>query len=235
MLFLMIKIFRCFLFLGFLMIPILMLADAAPEWGFYQLRKPVAKASSVLQEQKKSYPASNSIDGKLTTAWCEGVKGPGIGESLEVRMSPTAGSGLSVFPGFGGNKRLYYSNNRIKGYEVIITTNSGRTQKFKGEFKDNLCGFYDERECMEYEGDEKKFQSCIDRLDALCHRNDYSQAGVIPFPKPECVTKIQFKILSVYKGKMHDDTCIAEMDLYRPIDTMPERREAFEAVEKKCR
>jgi hypothetical protein len=150
-------------------------------------------------------------------------------------MSPTAGSGLSVFPGFGGNKRLYFSNNRIKGYEVTITTKTGRTQKIKGVFKDDLCGYFDERECSQYYDNEKEFQACINRLDALCHRNDYMQAGVIQFDKPECVTKIHFKILSVYKGQKHDDTCISDMNLFRPIDTMPERRKAFEAVEKSCK
>ncbi|MCC5815868.1 MAG: hypothetical protein JJT78_14030 [Leptospira sp.] len=218
-----------------LLVPIFLLADAAPEWGFYGIRKPIAKASSILKESKKSYPASDAIDGSLITAWCEGVKGSGIGETWEVQMSPTPGSGLSVFPGFGGNKRLYFSNNRIKGYEVTITTKNGRTQKFKGAFQDDLCGNYDERECSEYDKDIKKYEACIARLDALCHRNDYNRAGVIHFPKPECVTKVHFKILSVYKGKKHDDTCIAEMDLYRPIDTMPEDRKAFEAVEKSCK
>lgn len=211
------------------------LADSAPEWGFISVGKPTIKASSVLKEGKKTYPAKNAIDGKVTTAWCEGAKGSGIGETLEVSFSATPGSGLGLFPGFGRSKRLYYSNNRIKDYELVLFLKSGKTKKIRGKFEDNLCGHPDHRECNYVENDIQKYEACEKRVKSLCYYNDYNRGGQVIFDKPLCVTKIRFKILSVYKGKKHNDTCIAELGLLRPIDAREEYRKAFQELENNCR
>jgi hypothetical protein len=217
-------------------LPLLLIGDMAPDWSFNQKFTPIAKSSSELSENKRSYIANNSIDNNLLTAWCEGVKGSGIGETIEVKFSPTAGKGISVFSGIGVSKKLYYDNNRIKEYEAIITFKNGRQEKIKGKFEDDLCGFGDDRECLDFNEDEKKYDACIKRLTSLCHYNNYNQSGQIFLSKIQCITKFQLKIMSVYKGKKYDDTCISEINIFKPLGSYLsiDEQSAFEKFEKSC-
>ncbi len=217
-------------------IPLLLIGDMAPEWSFNQKSIPKAKASSELSENKRKYLASNAIDNNLLTAWCEGVKGSGIGETFEVKFSPTAGVGISVFSGIGVSKKLYNDNNKIKEYEAIITFKNGRQEKIKGKFDDDLCGFGDERECYDIIENEKKVDSCIKRLKSQCYYNNYNQSGQIYLKKPQCITKFQLKIISVYKGNKYDDTCISELNIFKPLGSYSssEEQDAFEKFDKSC-
>jgi len=89
-------------------------------------------ASSELIEKglpKDYYSAKKAVDGKVETAWVEGVEGDGIDEyiyfKLEVDSFPWYGDfdtkdnkyiefEISIINGIGKNKKLYEKNNRIQ-------------------------------------------------------------------------------------------------------------------------
>lgn len=68
-------------------------------------------ASSTL----KDYPTSFTTDGKLETAWLEGVKGNGIGEWImySAETDQTLSS-ITVYNGYLKNDKVYINNGRIK-------------------------------------------------------------------------------------------------------------------------
>ena len=86
----------------------------------------IIKASSTLSNQgKNSYATSNLLDGDLSTAWCEGVDGDGVGETLEVRIPKEqfaeAGPMLWSFvvsPGYAKNEKSWTGNGRVESIRL---------------------------------------------------------------------------------------------------------------------
>ncbi|MEO1171455.1 MAG: hypothetical protein AAFX94_05300, partial [Myxococcota bacterium] len=56
--------------------------------------------------------AHNVVDGKRSTAWCEGAPGLGVGEWVELRFTPTGLGfvGFAVLPGYTSSSRTLASN-----------------------------------------------------------------------------------------------------------------------------
>ena len=61
----------------------------------------------------RKYGAVNLFDGNYTTAWVDGVKGNGIGESIYVAI-PNDCRTINIFAGYGKSPTIYNSNNRVK-------------------------------------------------------------------------------------------------------------------------
>lgn len=94
-------------------------------WSFNGVRYEVgymegvtATASSVLQEKGRAidfYAPAKAIDGRLATAWAEGVAGPGIGEALTLtfprEQTPRE---LHILAACSDNERICKANHRIK-------------------------------------------------------------------------------------------------------------------------
>jgi hypothetical protein len=198
--------------------------------------KAIAKSPSMLIEKKKSFPAENLVDGKLSTSWCEGVPGPGIGQILEIQTSPKPIIGLSVLGGFGESRDLYLKNNRVQDYEVVFTTKSGEKITKKGKFANDHCLSEDERNCTEYESDEAQYNKCIENLSKYCVEGFGTIGENIELGSVKCISKVEFKILSVHKGSKYDDTCIAEIQLLLPNKSMMHKFSSeFDKVSKTCK
>jgi len=77
--------------------------------------------SSVLSSQKgNGYGAGNLFDGNLSTAWVEGVKGLGVGESILIEFDrPTAVRSLQIVNGYNKNKALFAKNSRVGTFEIV--------------------------------------------------------------------------------------------------------------------
>lgn len=77
-------------------------------------------ASSVLNAQLgNSYGVGNLTDGNRATAWVEGVKGDGHGETLLIRFErPTRIRSLSLINGYDKNSDIFATNNRVAGLEL---------------------------------------------------------------------------------------------------------------------
>lgn len=117
------------------------LADTV-SWGVYELKKVSAKASSTLIEKGRPasfYAAHKAADNNHNTVWCEGKKGDGHGETLEVNFQPTLAYNLRIQHGVTKDKTLYNENNRIKDYELLLYTSTGKKIKKSGRFMDTAC------------------------------------------------------------------------------------------------
>lgn len=95
----------------------------------------------------KDYPPENTTDGKLETAWLEGVKGNGIGEWImySAEKEQTVSS-ITIYNGYLKNDKVYINNGRIKKISLefsdgeIITKDIAKTNfsNAKNGFKINL-------------------------------------------------------------------------------------------------
>ena len=82
----------------------------------------------------KTYEANLTIDGKLETAWLEGVKGNGIGEWIMYSAeSDQTVSSITIYNGYLKNDKVYINNGRIKKLSLefsdgeIITKDISKT------------------------------------------------------------------------------------------------------------
>lgn len=92
------------------------------ELGTYGLIPKKITASSVLLEKDKSedfYSAKKLCDSSYKS-WVEGVAGDGIGETVSFEFEkPVNITGIGIRNGYG-DLRYYYSNNRIKYFEIYV-------------------------------------------------------------------------------------------------------------------
>jgi hypothetical protein len=84
-----------------------------------------ARASTVLKPQAgNAYGAEKAIDRDPASAWCEGAPGPGVGEWLEVTLTPPAGAetceavGWAVVPGYAKSEASWLGNARVKRFRL---------------------------------------------------------------------------------------------------------------------
>lgn len=90
----------------------------------------VVCASSQLSSQSgNSYAMRNLFDNNMKTAWVEGVKGQGTGESLLVKFDqPTTVRRVELVNGYNKSKSLFAKNSRIG--ELGILTSTGTTSRY---------------------------------------------------------------------------------------------------------
>jgi hypothetical protein len=84
------------------------------------------KASTILpRDQRHSYEPMKATDGMKSTAWVEGVPGPGIGEWIELAFPQETEIwevGLDV--GFDESESLFYANNRVRKARLHFSDDS---------------------------------------------------------------------------------------------------------------
>jgi hypothetical protein len=151
-----------------------------------------AKASSVLQG-KQSYDAMNIADLDGSTAWVEGVKGDGIGESITITLNkPTEVNQIGIIPGYAKSRQLYFANNRVAEVKITINNTDTITKSLEDEY-------------VSFSPYSPKAYQMID----LGENN-----------KP--VKTIVITITKVYKGTKYDDTCISEILLRKRLSERPQ-------------
>jgi len=94
--------------------------------------KITASASSVrLAVQANTYYAANAIDGKRSTAWIEGVDGPGLGEWIrfdfdrEIKLHR-----ILIQPGYFKSPQIWAENNRLESVTAYFSDGSFRELTF---------------------------------------------------------------------------------------------------------
>lgn len=86
---------------------------------YFDFKNYKVAASSTLQGG--SYGAQNVLDDDPATAWIEGAKGDGVGESLLLTLNkPTKVSQVGIMGGYGKSKNIYFANNRVAELKVVI-------------------------------------------------------------------------------------------------------------------
>lgn len=93
---------------------------------FEHSRYEVEASSTLAPQSDQTYDAANLIDDDWDTAWVEGVDGPGIGESLTLKMKqPLPVHHVSFLPGYASSEQNWESNCRVA--KVEITANGEKT------------------------------------------------------------------------------------------------------------
>lgn len=94
--------------------------------------KITASASSVrLSVQSNTYYPENAKDGKPSTAWIEGVDGPGIGEWIRFDFDREINlHHILIWPGYFKDQRNWTENNRIAAVMANFSDGSSRELTF---------------------------------------------------------------------------------------------------------
>lgn len=85
-----------------------------------------ARASSSLRESGHVHGPALLFDGKLDTAWCEGVPGNGVGQWVELHIHPTYDGhwydveGLGIVVGYAKSRALFTANGRVRRVRVSV-------------------------------------------------------------------------------------------------------------------
>ena len=159
------------------------------QYGAIPIRK--ASASSTLVETvggyTYSYPASNAVDGDITTAWIEGAKGAGAGEAwgqtLLLEFDGTYNvSQINFWLGWARTKELFEKNKKPWSLEVTFSNGEVYTLEF----------------------------------DNLSYKETVRSPQTWYLDYPIRASWVEFKIMTVYKGwDGVDDTCISEIACYQ--------------------
>lgn len=93
--------------------------------------------SSIVDGDKVyDYYPSKLIDGDTSTAWCEGVSGYGVGESVTINISiPKTVSGLIIYGGLCKNDTTFKKNARPKEIKIKLSNNVQRVVTLSDGFK----------------------------------------------------------------------------------------------------
>ncbi|WP_231503770.1 NADase-type glycan-binding domain-containing protein [Paenibacillus sp. 1-18] len=94
-------------------------------------------ASSTLPDQAgNSYAARNIMDGDASTAWCEGVKGDGVGEWIKIDFgSMQELKGFELINGLAKSSNAFQANNRVKRMKLEFS--NGQTMMVDNNFLSN--------------------------------------------------------------------------------------------------
>ncbi|TKH45758.1 hypothetical protein C1I60_04695 [Paenibacillus terrae] len=84
------------------------------------------KASSTLPSKgMQTYDAKNLVDGDTSTAWCEGVKGNGEGETILLNLgSSQKVKGIELINGYAKSEKSYRENNRVQKLKLQFSDGS---------------------------------------------------------------------------------------------------------------
>lgn len=84
------------------------------------------KASSILPSKgTQTYDAKNLLDGDTSTAWCEGVKGNGEGETILLDLgSLQMVKGIELINGYAKSEKSYRENNRVQKLKLEFSDGS---------------------------------------------------------------------------------------------------------------
>jgi len=94
--------------------------------------KITASASSVrLAVQANTYYPANAIDGKRSTAWIEGVDGPGLGEWIRFDFDREINlHRILIQPGYFKSPAIWAENNRIQTLTAYFSNGASRDLTF---------------------------------------------------------------------------------------------------------
>jgi hypothetical protein len=145
-------------------------------------------ASSTLASKSDAYAAANASDHKDATAWCEGVKGLGVGEWLRYEFAaPIALQVLRFEPFYAKDRRTLAANGRVKRLRV----------EMEGGFR-REAAFDDARWCPSDEPGACQLQY---------------PAPYVFLKAPVRTSWVKLTILEVWKPGKYEDTCISSLDV----------------------
>jgi serine/threonine protein kinase len=89
-------------------------------------RANISASSTRVSQGANVFTADRAFDGRPETAWCEGVEGPGIGESVTQRFeSARRVARIRILPGYFKSADRWAQNNRLAAIRIVLS--DGRT------------------------------------------------------------------------------------------------------------
>ena len=197
------------------------------QWDVFCRYEERFTASSTLKPSANfSYGAENlsndirvkgsHVGGLRTTAWCEGVKGYGIGERVNMSIRTKSGyegkdndicfNELLIVNGYAKDTATWKNNSRVKVLRLYVGAEPWCDLQLKDTIKPQIFKF-DEADYIYPAKSGKK----IPEKGAFTKPIDYET------PKtPVYQTDLKFEIIEVYPGDKYDDTCITgiAVDVY---------------------
>lgn len=149
--------------------------------------------SSVLEPKSLRYGSQNISDNNEKTAWVEGIPGSGVGEWIQMDITPSTAGGK--IEGCYNIYKIGIANGYAKDTTTFIANNRVKTLKISYEY------FYNE----ELLKGEKDF---------IITLQDQMKMQYIKFEKPIKASRIHFTISDIYNGNKFDDTCLSEIILF---------------------
>ena len=147
-------------------------------------------ASSELKGRKNlQYSVLNLFDNNLKTAWVEGVKGNGIGESIHIEFeTPQDIYGLEFRPGYLKTERTFHNN----------------ALPFKVSFK------FDQEEFHSYIPYQQEFDYALSHCIAKKNQTIYLPKFFL-FEKPRKIKSFSITIKAALQGLKYTDLAISEL------------------------
>jgi hypothetical protein len=147
----------------------------------------VTTTSELSSNGKLDYKAKNLTDFSYQTAWVEGKKGYGIGESITFSFAPTHPRVTTIIfaNGYVKSEKAWKDNSRVHKLKMLVNNEPYAIIELKDIYSKQII----ELEKPLGNSDRKDF-------DKLKEKDNWN---------------IKFEILSVYKGDKYDDTAISEI------------------------
>lgn len=148
------------------------------------------KASSQLGE---SYSVRNLLDNRVSTAWVEGAKDLGAGETITIQLKEgTTLAELRLMNGYLKSKQTYENNARIRSLHVESLVK------------------YPSAENYEWISHDVHFEDKPYNAEAIRNGDYYSLSDKVSYYEGEVKT-IKLTLLDTYSGMKYEDTCISEL------------------------
>ncbi|WP_282069993.1 NADase-type glycan-binding domain-containing protein [Olleya namhaensis] len=147
----------------------------------------VSASSFLKSENANTYSVNNISDFSYQTAWVEGVKGYGIGESVTFSFVPNHPrlTTIKIANGYIKSKTTWRNNSRVKKLKLYIN--------------DTVYGVINLKDLY-------ALQSIrLDKPIGYSQRKDQEKLKTLPN------WKIKFEILEVYKGDKYEDTALSQI------------------------
>ncbi|GGW69863.1 hypothetical protein DFQ11_10620 [Winogradskyella epiphytica] len=146
----------------------------------------VMTSSNLAEQNGIGYSSKNLRDFSYETAWVEGVKGYGIGETIEFEFSATHPrlTEIIIVNGYVKSKSVWKNNSRVKTLKMYLNSKPYGIIELKDVYA------------------EQSF-----KVEPIGHADRENGEELIE----KGTFKITFEILNVYKGDKYDDTAITEI------------------------
>ncbi|MDO6470675.1 hypothetical protein [Maribacter sp. 1_MG-2023] len=169
---------------------------------------PFCSVSSALSPQENNnYNHTSISDLSYATAWVEGVKGDGIGESVEFNFPAQHPriTTIKIANGYIKDKTTWKNNSRVRQLKVCVNNTEFAILNLKDVYAEQVfeiptIGFE-----ITYRG------SNDDGTSSYKYKDENGNTFKSYNKEIESGDTIRFEIISVYKGDKYDDTAITEI------------------------
>jgi hypothetical protein len=171
------------------------------------------QASSTLCEGKGAkrtcHGPERLVDGENATAWCEGAKKDGVGESVTFELqTPQEVAALEVVPFYAKDMRR--ANGNARPHEVVLEIG---TQRFEVALPDHVATVLEENPT---EGTSVEDGPCGDET-CVTSQDDRIGAGehyTVVLPAPVKTQKVRLELRSTHAGDKYSDTCMSAVTVH---------------------